>query len=238
MRKPSILIVEDEPLIADDIAETLERHQYTVVAIVDEGKDALDALQKHAPDMALLDINIEGEMDGIELAPKLGIPFVFLTSYYDQKTLDRAKLVQPSGYIVKPFNERDLIANVEMALHKSPAWKSGKEHAKSKQSEPEKFFVRANQDIISISSADIIYVEAFDNYANLYTKTNKYIISHTLKSIEEKLIPLGFLRVHRSYLINFDAIDTISEGYVYLKGHRISLGKSYRKDFMERLSML
>lgn len=231
MRKPSILIVEDEPLIADDIAETLERHQYHVVAIVDEAMDAIKAVQEHAPDLVLLDINIEGDTDGIQLAPQLGVPFIFLTSYYDQKTLDRAKRVHPAGYIVKPYNEKDLIANVEMACHKTPI-------AISRQPNPEKFFVRRDQEIISVKSNEIIYAEAFDNYTYLYTENDKFIISHTLKSIEEKLIPLGFLRVHRSYLINFDAIDSISEGYVFLKGHRVSVGKSYRKDFMDRLSML
>ena len=235
MNKPAILVVEDEPLIADDIADILGRHGYAVVDVVDEAEDALSALQKHQPDMALLDINIEGEMDGIELASKLEIPFVFLTSLYDQQTLGRVKLVNPSGYIVKPFNEKDLIANVEIALHRNPLTKRT---PAARKAEPEKLFVRKDQDIVSILSSDIVYAEAFDNYTNLYTETEKFIISHTLKSIEEKLLPLGFLRIHRSYLINFDAIDSISEGFVFLKGHRVSIGKSYRKEFLERLSML
>ena len=231
MTKPSILVVEDEPLIADDIADTLTKNGYRVVAIVDEGADALQAMEDYKPDLAILDVNIEGEMDGIELAPKLGIPFIFLTSYYDKATLDRAKVLHPAGYIVKPFSERDLIANVALALHKVPQPVAVKTH-------PEKLFVKKDQEIISVMSDQILFAEAFDNYAYLYTESEKYIISHTLKSIEEKLVPLGFLRVHRSYLINFDQIDSISEGYVFLKGHKIQIGKSYRKEFMDRLSLL
>ncbi|RJE72845.1 MULTISPECIES: LytTR family DNA-binding domain-containing protein [Reichenbachiella] len=231
MSKPSVLVVEDEPLIADDIAGILEKNGYTVVDIVDEAPDALASIDKHNPDIALLDVNIEGDADGIDLAGKLNIPFVFLTSYYDQQTLDRAKKTNPSGYIVKPFNESDLIANVEIAL--SRVQKTTKE-AKT----PEKLFLRNGQEIVSVMSSDIVYVEAFDNYANVYTEKDKFIISHTLKSVEEKLLPFGFMRIHRSYLINFDHIDSISEGYVFLRGHKVLLGKSYRKEFLKMLSML
>lgn len=231
MTQHRILIVEDEPLIADDIADTLERNGYHVVGIADEAQDALDIIAKHSPNIALLDVNIEGNQDGIELATMLTIPFVFLTSYYDQKTLDRAKKTNPSGYIVKPFNESDLIANVEIALSRSQA-------SKPENKEPEKLFLRNGQEIVSLMSSEIVFVEAFDNYATVFTESNKFIISHTLKSIEEKLLPFGFVRVHRSYLINFAHVDSLSEGYVFLKGHKVQIGKSYRKDFMEGLSML
>lgn len=232
MKKASILIVEDEPLIADDIAAILESYEYRVVSIVDEAEDALRAIEKYKPELALLDINIEGDQDGISLAQQIDIPFIFLTSYYDEKTLSRAKKVSPAAYLVKPFNENDLLANIEMALAKKITIdKAGSDL-------PEKLFVRKDQEIHSIESSDIIYVEAFDNYSNLYTQNDKYIISHTLKSIEEKLKPHGFVRIHRSYLINFSLIDSISEGYVYLKGYKLLIGKSYRKEFLEKLSFL
>ncbi|WP_421764001.1 LytR/AlgR family response regulator transcription factor [Ekhidna sp.] len=231
MNKSSILIVEDEPLIADDIAGILERNGYIVTAVVDEATTALEAVAEFKPDVVLLDINIEGETDGIDLAPKLKVPFIFLTSYYDQATLERARKVKPSGYIVKPFGESDLIANIEIATLRS----SGKVITKS---EPVKLFVRKDQEILSLNSDEIILAEAFDNYSIVHTVKDKYIISHTLKSVEEKLIPLGFIRIHRSYLINFQAIDSISEGMVFLKGHQVHIGKSYRKDFFDQLALL
>lgn len=231
MSKPSVLIVEDEPLIADDIAAILEKNGYTVVDIVDEAPDAIASIKKYNPDIALLDVNIEGDADGIDLAGKLNIPFVFLTSYYDQQTLDRAKKTNPSGYIVKPFNESDLIANVEIACSRT--------HKNTTETKsPEKLFLRNGQEIVSVMSSDIVYVEAFDNYANVFTEKDKFIISHTLKSVEEKLLPFGFMRIHRSFLINFAHVDSLSEGYVFLKGHKVQIGKSYRKDFIDGLSML
>lgn len=231
MNKPAILIVEDEPLIADDVAATLERHGYAIVDIVDEASSALEILDEHHVDLALLDVNIEGEEDGISLAARIDVPFIFLTSYYDKATLERAARVNPAAYLVKPFSENDLIANVEMALKKAPK-------RQSKSSAPEKLFVKKDQEIVAIMSNQILYAEAFDNYTNLYTETERYIISHTLKSVEAKLIPLGFLRIHRSYLINFEMIDSIAENYVFLKGQKVPLGKSYRKEFMESISLL
>lgn len=229
--KASVLIVEDEALIADDIANTLEKHGYCITDIVDNAIDALEAISKQKPDVALLDINIQGGIDGVELAPRLKVPFIFLTSYYDQNTLNRARLVNPSGYIVKPFAEKDLVVNVELAFHK----KSFIQHQKSA---PTKLFVRKDQEIVALNSDQIVFAEAFDNYTNVYTEADKFIVSHTLKSIEEKLLPLGFVRVHRSYLINFQAIDNIQENTIFLKGHKVSIGKSYRKDFFDQLELL
>lgn len=231
MNKSSVLIVEDEPFIADDIARILKNNGYTISAIVDEAATALNAIATQKPDVVLLDINIEGETDGIDLAPKLNVPFIFLTSYYDQATLTRARAVRPSGYIVKPFSENDLIANIEIANIRSTS-------SITPKADPVKLFVRKDQEILSLNSDEIIYAEAFDNYTIVYTLKDKYIVSHTLKSVEEKLLPLGFIRIHRSYLINFEAIDSISEGMVFLKGHQVLIGKSYKKDFFDRLSLL
>lgn len=231
MSKASVLVVEDEPLIADDIAGILEKHGYIVTGIVDEASTALEAVAKQRPDVVLLDINIEGDTDGIDLAPQLKVPFVFLTSYYDQATLERARAVKPSGYIVKPFSEKDLIANIELATVRS----NDKIVTKA---EPVKLFVRKDQEILSLNSNEIIFAEAFDNYTIVHVEKGKYIISHTLKSIEEKLLPLGFMRIHRSYLINFQAIDSISEGMIFLKGHQVLIGKSYRKGFFDQLALL
>ncbi|REE00387.1 LytR/AlgR family response regulator transcription factor [Marinoscillum furvescens] len=231
MNKARVLVVEDEPLIADDIEDTLVNNGYQVVAVVDDAEGALEITSKDRIDIALLDVNIEGDIDGIELAAQLNIPFIFLTSYFDKTTLDRAKQTNPAGYVVKPFNERDLIVNLEVAL--------ARHQRKPKTPDlPEKFFVKDGQEIVSVKPSDIHYVEADDNYANIYTDKGKFLISHTLKSIEDKLTPFGFRRIHRSFLINFDKIDAISEGYVFIASNKIQIGKSYRKEFMESLSLL
>ena len=121
MSNTKILIVEDEPLIAEDIAAVLERNGFAVSAIVYNQADALQELDTNLPGMALLDINLNGGMEGIEIATTINklynIPFIFITSYSDRITLDLAKHTKPSGYIVKPFNEAGLHSAIEIALY-------------------------------------------------------------------------------------------------------------------------
>jgi DNA-binding NarL/FixJ family response regulator len=116
-----VLIIEDEPLIAEDIAACLRRRQYTVCSIVYEPADVLPALLQHHPDIALVDINLDGGQEGIDIGisirQQFQIPFVYLTSYSDRKTLELAKNTEPDGYIVKPFTEAGLSATLEIALH-------------------------------------------------------------------------------------------------------------------------
>ena len=117
-----VLIVEDEPLIAEDISDFLGDMNFTCAGIAYDSETALDMLVNRHPDIALLDINIEGSLNGIEIAQivreKYNIPFIFLTSHSDKSTLDEAKKTLPYGYIVKPFNERDLISSLEMAVYR------------------------------------------------------------------------------------------------------------------------
>ncbi len=119
-RKYSILVVEDEPLIAEDIAGYLLESGFEVAAIANSAQEAIDQLERNIPDALLLDINLGEGMDGIELAgiirKKLNIPFVFLTSHADKTTLDRAKLTIPAGYLLKPFDGNDLMTSLEIAI--------------------------------------------------------------------------------------------------------------------------
>ena len=115
-----VLIVEDEPLIARNISMYLNNNDFEVAAIAYDADEALLQLKKQQPDFAILDINLDSEKDGIDIAAYINqhhfIPFVYLTSYSDKDTLDRAKKTNPSGFIVKPFNEKTLYATIEIAL--------------------------------------------------------------------------------------------------------------------------
>lgn len=117
-----ILIVEDEPIISDDIESTLLSNDYDVAGKAYSSTQALDMLLSRYPDLVLLDIAIKGDKDGIDIATiireKYQIPFIFLTSYSDKLTLDRAKPTMPYGYIVKPFKDRDLLTTIEMGMYR------------------------------------------------------------------------------------------------------------------------
>jgi DNA-binding NarL/FixJ family response regulator len=120
MSKLKILIVEDEPVIAENISIYLDNNDFEVSGIAYDSDEAFEQLKHNTPDAVILDINLESEKDGIEIADYINInvqiPFLFLTSYSDKNTLDKAKAVKPGGYIVKPFNERTLLASLEIAI--------------------------------------------------------------------------------------------------------------------------
>lgn len=120
MSKLKVLIVEDEPVIAENISIYLDNNDFEVSAIAYDSDEAYEQLRNNIPDAVILDINLESDNDGIDIAgyinKEMHLPFIFLTSYSDKNTLDRAKTVKPSGYIVKPFNERTLLASLEIAI--------------------------------------------------------------------------------------------------------------------------
>ncbi len=123
MTKTQILVVEDEGIVAEDIRQSLQNMGYMVSAVASSGEEALKETAKNIPDLVLMDIVLRGELDGIETAAQIrsryNIPVIYLTAYTDVKTLERAKLTEPFGYIVKPFDGRELRTAVEMALYKS-----------------------------------------------------------------------------------------------------------------------
>ncbi len=122
---PRILIIEDEAIIATEIEFALRKLGYRVAGKARNGDKALDLLASSQPDLALLDIDIQGTLNGIDLAriirAKYNYPFVFLTAFSDRATLARLKDTMPYGYIVKPFNRGELLTTIELALHKYAA---------------------------------------------------------------------------------------------------------------------
>jgi len=115
-----IMVVEDEGLIAISLKSMLEELGYQVPAVAASGEKAIASAWETRPDLALMDIRLEGSMDGIETAGRLrdqlDLPVIFLTAFSDKGTLEQAKSVEPLGFLVKPIQERDLYAAIEMAL--------------------------------------------------------------------------------------------------------------------------
>jgi putative two-component system response regulator len=122
MANAKILIVEDERIVGEDIKKTLENVGYAVSGIVTSGENAIKSVQDNMPDLVLMDIWLQGDMDGIEAAKQIhdhyNIPIVFLTSCGDTETLNRVKEIELYGYVSKPFEQRELVTNIKMALCK------------------------------------------------------------------------------------------------------------------------
>jgi DNA-binding LytR/AlgR family response regulator len=233
MSKGKILVVEDDAIIADCIAADLEELDYEVSAICDSFETSMDSLKKQVPDLVLLDINLKGNLDGIDLAHqcnKQEIPFIFLTSQVDVKTIDKVKQVYPLGYITKPFTKADLQTNIEIAL-----FKINTENQDSKKANNDFYFVKDKNSYIKLKFDSILYAEASDSYTTIYTANSKHVVSQTLKVIEEKFSKHNFYRVHRTYLVNLKLIDKIQPKSVLIGNKEIPISESNRAELLNLL---
>ncbi|MGZ7135883.1 MAG: methanogen output domain 1-containing protein [Methanobacterium sp.] len=129
--KGKILVVEDERIIASGIKRDLENMGYSVASIASSGLEAIEKAGLENPDLVLMDIVLKGDMDGIEAAHEIinryNLPIIYLTAYADKEILERAMVTEPYGYLIKPFNESELEANIQMALYKHKAEQKRKE---------------------------------------------------------------------------------------------------------------
>lgn len=122
MAEGRILVVEDEHIVAMGIKKMLKSLGYTVTGVASSGKDAISKAESTFPDVVLMDIMLKGDMDGVDAAKEIrerfNVPVVYLTAYSDNNILERAKKTEPFGYIIKPFDEKDLHSSLEVALHR------------------------------------------------------------------------------------------------------------------------
>ena len=137
MTLANILVVEDEAIVAKDIQNRLDKLGYSVPAVAFSGEEAIEKTAEIHPDLVIMDIRLSGDIDGIDAAEQIhnrfNIPIIYLTAYADQETLDRAKITEPYGYIIKPFGERELKSNIEIALYKHKMEKTLKENKEKYQ---------------------------------------------------------------------------------------------------------
>ncbi len=171
MKKTSILIVEDEAIIAMEIENQLQSLGYKVSSIVDTGERAIEKAEEDKPDLILMDIRIKGKMDGIDTAEeirnKFGIPVIFSTAYLDEERIERAKVTMPFGYVLKPIQERDLKVTIEMALY------AFKTDAKRKELEEER-------DRILNLSSDLICIAGTDGYFRYLNPAWEKMMGYTI----------------------------------------------------------
>lgn len=226
-----ILIVEDEPLIARDLAFILEDMGITSAEIAMSYEDAIEVLDEKTFDLILLDVNLSSTKDGIDLAAEINenhkTPFIFITSYYNSSTVNRAKVTNPLAYLLKPFNQHDIRINVEMALYKV-----------DRSKEDAILYIKEQTGTIQLELASIRFLEAQDNYAKVVCSDKELLISQTLKSLLSKLPETDFVRTHKSYAVRIDQISMIKGGYIFISDYKIPIGRSHKADFQKQISLL
>lgn len=242
-----IMIVEDDFVVSTNLQMTLEEMGHQVVLVTDTAEEALAVLASQKPEVLLLDIDLAGPMDGIQLATQIyakhQLPFIFLTSHADIATIERAKLVQPAAYLVKPFNEGTLLSSIELALYQHEQTLT-KPPRSAEESKPDvylmndSFFVKNRNRLEKLALKDILWIEASDIYAIIITQKNKYIVNYALKVLANKFSESDFMRIHRSYIVNMHKITALEDGHVVINEQYIPIGKTYRSKIMERLRIM
>jgi DNA-binding LytR/AlgR family response regulator len=239
-----ILVVEDEMIIAAKISMQLTNLGYEVTGILPVGEQAIQQVKENKPDIILLDINLKGNVDGIETARQIqlfaDIPIIYLTANSDEATFNRAKPTRPSAFISKPFKQLDLQRAIELTISRM----AGHANTENKADEAQPFlltdriFVRIRDKMVKIMLNDILYLEADRNYSHIFTSTKEYVLAVSLKTIEDKMNMKLFMRIHRSYLVNIRQVDEVTESHVVIAKKLIPLGAGMREQLMQRTRTL
>ncbi len=244
--KIRILIIEDELLIAEDMRLQLNELGYDVVGIASEYDEAISLLKEKNPDIALVDIVIEGEKDGIEVATEIKnsfeIPFIFVTSHADKQTVERVKHIKPNGYLVKPFNSKDLYTAIEIAFFNhinktKPAQEKDEEEENSSFVLKDCIFIKKDYLLVKIKFDELKYVKAEGNYVEIFCENKKLLTRSTLKDFLSKLPQDKFLQVHKSFAVNIEFIDAIEYNNLLIGKERIPLSRSLINDVKKLLKI-
>lgn len=239
--KTRILIVEDDMIIAANISLQLCKLGYEVTGIETRGEDAVHHALESKPDMILMDIQLKGESNGIDAAKAirkyLDIPLIYLTANVDDSTFQKAKETHPHAFIAKPFTNLDLGRTIALTedIVKEKREQVSVEDAVVDLHE-DRIFIRNQNKLLKVMLDDILYVEAERNYCNIVTASQRYLIVSPLSKFFEKIDPRQFVRIHRSFVVNFSKLDAVAESFVEIKGKLIPIGKLYKEDLHKMMN--
>ncbi|MEM6831908.1 MAG: response regulator, partial [Bacteroidota bacterium] len=221
--KPEILIVEDNPITSEAIGTDLKSEGYRVQGMCASGEAALELLQKKLPDLVLMDIRLEGHLNGIQVAEQIkknyNLPIIYLTDVTDPAFLRRAKDTVPSNYLTKPFQTHQLLIAIELALS------SGTGNVATEFG----FFRSTDKEEIKVNYRDILFLKSDKMYCDVILKDKKFTISQPMKTVHKRIPDPDIVRVEKSYCINKNHIDKIIGHTIYIGNEPIPVGKTYRQ---------
>ncbi len=237
-----ILIVEDEMLIAANISIQLESLGYEIMGIIPRGQEAINTAKSDKPDLVLMDINLKGEIDGIEAAIQMQVegpvPIIYLSANSDDLHFKRAKATNPHAFLSKPFKKLDLKNAVELAFDRILEEKNNIKPENNKLVLEDRIFVKQNDIMCKILIQDIQYLEADRNYCQVFTKEKNFLLVNTLKNMEDKLPADTFQRIHRSYIVNINQVDEFNHNHLTIGNKILPLSKDLRAELMARLKLI
>ncbi|WP_347069976.1 response regulator transcription factor [Flavobacterium sp. WV_118_3] len=247
MNNVSVLIIEDTPAESEALVQVLTENNYTIAGVARTFSDALALFYQQTVDIVIIDVFLNGNPDGIAFAETINImpdaarPFVFLTSSNDRQIFDRAKLTKPFSFLLKPFNELEILYALEIAIEKfygqtNVFLSDDQDTVVSTDS----LFIKKKNTLKKVRMDDIIYIEVEERYCNIITEHEKFVIMISLTKLSELLESSKFVRTHRNYIVNTSKIEEIilPENLLILQGnHKVTLSDKH-KDFLKKFNIL
>jgi DNA-binding LytR/AlgR family response regulator len=220
-----ILIVEDEVLIAEDLKDILKTFGLKKIEMVHDKASALENLRLTKPDIALIDIRMEKELDGLEIGEFIQnnykLPFIFITAHSDIEMIKKIIKTKPVGYITKPFKKSDLFANINLAIEQLTT--------------NNKLFIKDGYSTHVINISEILYIESEGNYINIFTSNKKYLSRQNMESILLDIDSNDFLKIHRSYVVNLNKVKKYSSKEVIINEIMLPISKTFYDVFIENM---
>ena len=234
MDKIKVLVVEDEIIIADNICDTLNNLGFEALEPAMTYTDAIALIEDQKPNIAVLDIQLGGKRTGIDLGKKINddydFPFIFLTSNADKATLNEAKKVKPSAYLIKPFSKEELYTTIEIVINNFLK--------KEEQISEKALFVKSKGSLVKISFDDILYLKSEHVYIEIVLKNKKkYLVRGNLYNFINKLND-KFIQVHRSYIVNINYIKEIDSKSLTINEENIPFSKKHKESIFNRLNLI
>ena len=231
-------IVEDELLVAESIREMLTELGYVVSKPAISYSKAIKMVDEFRPDLMLMDIQLSGSRDGVELAETLrtshDMPIIFLTANSDRSTIQRAKNVRPNGYLVKPFTQNELYAAIEIAFNNFI--EQNRSASATDSAYPNIIMVKTGTSMVKVYVHEIEFMEAEHVYTVLnLTDKRKLTVRSGLKEYLLNFDPDLFFQTHRSYAVNIKRIRQIEANEVILSNARIPLSKNKKEELLTRI---
>lgn len=235
--KIKVLIVEDEVLVAEDVASDLRTDGFEVTDIVISGMEALQSIEKNPPHIILMDINIKGDMDGVETAELINgkclTPIIYVTSNMSSQFVSRAIKTCPHAFLTKPYNYRDLVIAIKLALDRHNEIVLQNEQRKQNEQKEinlDSIFVKHGDYHKKVLLNDVLYIEADGSYCKVYTKDCNYTFSFNLNHFQKQISTPQLKRVHRSYIVNLSNIDGFDKTTLLIKDKIIPVSAPFRNE--------
>ena len=223
MKRLKVLNEYDEVIIADYLKDILTGFGVREVCLAHSKKDAIKLLHEIKPDVALLDIRMEKELDGLELGDYINanfqIPFIYITAHSDMAMIKKIVKTMPAAYITKPFKKSDLFASLNLAA------------AEMEQSRNSSLHIKDGYETVIIPFNNIHYIEGEGNYINIFCEDKKVVSRQSLDSVMGQLDNEIFFRIHRSYIINILKVFRYSKKDVELNGNTLPVSRNIADQF-------